>query len=363
MDIATLKTIKSNFVKELQDSASGKKTSLPFIINQIPTTPLVNNGEIFQALVIGGSIYKKAILKKVKKKLSILEIENGEQPLFKTAEDLFLFVGKIANPNINIISINFAHRIKPTVRKNSGNSSKSRIDGILIGGSKESTLHGLIDKKVREEIERYFRKNKKDALVAVANDTICLLLAGLTQYKPIILAGGADGTGTNFAFFLDKKNAVNLESANFDKFPQSKEGKIIDSTSSNRGGWIFEKETSGAYLYKHFNLIIKERNIDYPQISSTEELDLVSRKNIPQVSEIANNLLKRSAQLVSCQIAGITEFKKRGMVFNMEGSLFWKANGYKETVEETVKQLIPQYKVKFVEIKDSGILGAAKLVS
>src|SRR3989344_96183 len=161
MDIATLKTIQQNFIRELRDAQAGKKTSLPFMINQISSTSLVKDGEIFQVLMIGGSIYKKAILKKDKKKLSILKIENGEQPLFKTAEDLFLFVGKIANPNINIISINFAHRIKAIVRNKSGNSSKSRIDGILIGGSKESTLHGLIGKKVGEEIERYFRKNKK----------------------------------------------------------------------------------------------------------------------------------------------------------------------------------------------------------
>lgn len=51
------------------------------------------------------------------------------------------------------------------------------------------------------------------------------------------------------------------------------------------------------------------------------------------------------------------------MVFNMEGSLFWKANDYKEMVEKTVKQLVPKYNVSFIGIKDSGILGAAKLIS
>jgi hexokinase len=99
----------------------------------------------------------------------------------------------------------------------------------------------------------------------------------------------------------------------------------------------------------------------------------------PEASQIARALLKRSAQLVACQIAGVVEFKNPspspsplegegrdeevGMVFNMEGSLFWKGNNYKTIVQETLKQLVPKYNVRFVEIKDSGILGAAKLVS
>ena len=426
MDIKRLKTIQSNFLKEIQDTYNGKKTSLPFIINQIPPTSLVKDGEIFQALVIGGSVYKKAILKKGKEKITIVKIEEGDQPLFKTAKDFFLFVEKLVDPNINMISINFAYRIKPPVRELLSISKRSRLDGVLIGGSKENTFDGLIGEMVGERIELYFKKKNKEIMVVVANDTICLLFAALTKYEPMMLAGGADGTGVNFAFFLDKEKAVNLESASFDKFPQSKEGKIIASTSSNRGGWLFEKETAGAYLYKHFNLMVKERGIDYPQISSTEELNALGaspqpnplpqgereRERVKQVqhdmirvSEIARNLLTRSAQLVACQIAGITEFKQgqniisrhsgkhqriqnlysserfwtrrvpdgnpssqndkmnEGMVFNMEGSLFWKANNYKQTVEQTVKRLLPKYNVKFVQIKESGILGAAKLVS
>lgn len=103
--------------------------------------------------------------------------------------------------------------------------------------------------------------------------------------------------------------------------------------------------------------------MSFSPINSTEELNQLSFKKNPIISSLAKDLIKRSAQLVACQVAGITLFKKQDMVFIMEGSLFWKGNNYKQTVIETVKQLVPEYKVDFVEIKNSAILGAAKLVS
>lgn len=356
MNISQLKAIQQNFVKELQDAKNGKKTSLPFIVHMLATSSIVRDREVFQSLVVGGTMAKFASVKKEASEPQAFRIKE-QQLSFRTEEDFLGFVESILLQDINVVSLNFAYPLKPIFEN-------GRLDGILLSVTKEGGFHGLVGKKVGEEIEKYvLAKRRKRIKVSVANDTICLLLSGLTKYQWDNLAAGIVGTGLNFAFFLDKEKAVNLESANFDKFPLSEEGKIIDSQSAKKGKAWFEKETAGAYLYKHFNLIIKEKKIKYPQIASTEELDIISRKNISQVSEIAKSLITRSAQLVAAQIAGITELKKRDTVFNMEGSLFWKANNYKETVGKTVKQLVPEYKVRFVEIKDSAILGAAKLVT
>ena len=51
------------------------------------------------------------------------------------------------------------------------------------------------------------------------------------------------------------------------------------------------------------------------------------------------------------------------MIFVMEGSVFWKGKNYKKTAEKTIKKLIPEYNVKFIEIENSAILGSAKLIS
>lgn len=356
MDITQLKTIQQNFVRELQEASRGKKTSLPFIVHELYPNPIVKDGETFQSFVIGGTVAKVATLKKSGSETQVLD-KKEQQLSFRTEKDFLAFVNRMLPDNIDVLALNFAYPIQPVFEN-------GKLDGVLLAVSKEGGFHGLVGKKIGKEVEDYvMAKRNKRVRVAVANDTVCLLTSGLSEFKEDELAAGIVGTGLNFAFFLGKNRLVNLESANFDKFPKSSEGKIIDQGSAKPGAALFEKETAGAYLYKHFNIVIREKGVNYPKLSSTEDLNKISLKNIPQVSEIAQSLLKRSAQLVACQIVGITEFMARNMVFNMEGSLFWKGNKCKETVAETVKLLVSKHKVKFVEIENSAILGAAKLVS
>ncbi|MBF8250108.1 MAG: Hexokinase 2 protein [Candidatus Levybacteria bacterium] len=356
LGIEELKIISNNFKQELQDAQAGKKTSLAFIIHELSPSPIVKDGEIFQTLVIGGTIGIIATLKKNNNAIQILD-KKEKKLSFKTGEEFLDYVNQELQENIKTLALNFAYPIKPVFEK-------GKLDGTLLTVTKEGGFHGLIGKQIGREIEKYIlAKRNIEIRVAVANDTVCLLTSGLSQFKQDGLAGGIVGTGLNFAFFLDKVKLVNLESANFDKFPQTELGRKVDEVSSRPGKSLFEKETAGAYLYQGFKFALKENDLDYPNIASTEELDRTSRANIPQVSRIAQSLLKKSAQLVACQITGITLFKKQNMIFNMEGSLFWKGNEYKETVAETVRQLAPQYKIDFVEIEDSAILGAAKLIS
>lgn len=356
MTIKQLRVVSDDFARELHDAQDGKKTSLAFIIHELSLSPIVKEGEIFESMAIGGTIGKIANLKNSKGTIEIMD-KKEKKLSFKTEEEFLDFISSNLPENIDTLALNFAYPIKPVFEN-------GKPDGILIAITKESKFHGLIGKLVGKEIENnIFAKRMKKIKVAVANDAVCLLTSALSQFREEELAAGIVGTGMNFAFFLSKNKLVNLESANFDKFPQTKAGRKVDEQSSQPGRHLFEKETAGGYLYKHFNLISKEKNIKYPEISSTKELDKISRADIPQISKIAQDLLKRSAQLVACQIVGITIFKKRNLVFNMEGSLFWKGNNYKKIVEETVKQLLPEYEIDFVEIEDSAILGAAKLVS
>ncbi len=355
MSIEQLRIISNNFAQELRDASDGKINSLCFIVHEISQSSIVKDGETFQALAIGGTVGKIAILKKTGNTVRIID-EKEEQLLLKTEEEFLDFINRKLLANINVLALNLAQSLKPIFKN-------GRLDGILLEVSKEGKFRGLIGKRIGQEIENYvLAKRNKKIKVAVANDTVCLLTSGLEKFREEELAGGIVGTGLNFAFFLSKNKLVNLESGNFDNFPQTETGKEVDKESSQSGSYLFEKETAGAYLYKHFNFILKENNIDHSVLASTEELNRVSCTNIPQISEIAQSLIKRSAQLVACQIAGIIAFKKTNMVFNMEGSLFWKGNNYKETVKKTVMQLVPKHRINFVEIENSAILGATKLV-
>jgi hexokinase len=357
MDIQQLKEIRDNFLNELNEAKAGKKTSLPFIINEIATASLVKDNEIFQVLVIGGSVCKSATVRKKGSDVEILAHGEKDQPAFHTKEDLLSFIDKELDKEVRVVAVNFAYPMTPIFEN-------GRLDGIVISGVKENSFGNLVGQKLGLEIEEYIkRKYHRDIVVSTANDTICLLLSGLTTHPWNEIAAGIVGTGLNFAIFLDEKTAVNLEAANFDKFPLSSQGKEIDSESAIPGGALFEKETSGAYVYRHFNILIKERGISHPPVSSTWELKKLALKNEGEVSEIALSLVKRSAALVAAMISGMTLFYDKDMTFVMEGSFFWGEDIYKNYVTEYVKELVTDHTISFTKVDDSPIVGGAKLVS
>jgi len=357
MDIKTLQTITKNFTKELGDAKAGRKTSLPFIVHQLASHPIVAPGETFQVLKIGGSILQKSLLVRPNGEIIIKTFEEEHLPVLTTKDVFLSVIDKNISTRASVVAINFAYPMKPVFED-------GRLDGILFNGTKEHAFNGLMGQRVGKTIELYVKsKYGRDIRVAMANDTICLALAGLTRHTAKNLSGGIVGTGMNFAVFLDETHLVNLESACFDKFPQTEEGKQIDMQSIEKGNALFEKEVSGGYLYHHFNILLNKRQIKHPAIESTHAMDKLAHGNISGVSDLARDLFDHSASLIACQIAGITNFKKCDMTFVMEGSLFWVGWRYKQKVEEYVKILAPKYKVTFEEIKDCGIYGAAKLVT
>lgn len=353
----TLQNITQNFSSELQHAAKGNKTSLPFIRHHLSLTPKVKKGEVFQVLRIGGSIYQNALVKRINGKVAIVKSTQKPLPLFTSKEVFLSFIDKVLDKEVDHLALNFAYPMEPVSRN-------GYLDGRLVMGSKEHEFTGLVGELVGETIEKHMKDIRKRTIhVALANDTVCLVLSGLTQFRWQGLVGGIIGTGINFAVFLDEGTIVNLESAYFDKFTQSTEGKLIDKASVSPGSALFEKETSGGYLYQHFNIRLKKEGLDFPPIKSTKDMDAVAFKNTPMVSLLAREVSDHSSSLMACQIAGIADFLKRDCVFVIEGSLFWKGWRYKENVGVTVRQLVPQYQVSFVFVEESGVLGAAKLIS
>ena len=349
--IFNYRQIAANFQNEIKTAAKGKTSSLMFIVHHLSPSALVKDGEKFQVLKIGGSILQNALVYKKGQAVIVESLEEEHLPIFSTGKAFLALVKSHLRKNIKVLAINFAYPLKPILENN-------RLDGILIGGSKEHAFSGLVGKQVGVEIEEFIKiKFNKQIMVTLANDTICLALSGLGTSSPEGLAGGIVGTGMNFAFFLDNHTLVNLESANFDKFEPSAAGLLVDGKSIKPGEALFEKEVSGAYLFQHYNL---KRKKEFSKIESTHQMDKVARGEMSGDKLLARELFQYSAQLISCQIAGITNFKNQDMVFVMEGSLFWAGYNYRKTVEETVKSLT-KYKVKFKEIKDCGIVGAAQL--
>ncbi len=356
VDTNTLIQIKNNFLSVLQQAASGQQTSLPFIRHQLPKIPLVKSGDTFQVLVIGGSVCQKATMKKDGDELKIISHHELSLPPFLTRDDFMTFLGAYISRDAEVIALNLAYPLTPTLRG-------GMLDGILRSGSKENTFDGLVGMQVGDEIEKYMKNTQaRDIKVCVANDVICLLMSGLTRNEWSDIAAGIVGTGLNFAIFLDEHVIVNLESADFTNFPQSQEGKEIDKLSVSPGTALFEKETSGAYIYKHFNLLAKKRNMHVENVNSGEELSkLLTNENI-EVAALAREVYDHSASLVAVQMAGILEFAKRDLTFIMQGSLFWKVDEYRESVDHFVSKLTPNYHATYKQVVQSDLIGAARLV-
>lgn len=356
MTLEQLVTIRDNFLNELSLASQGKESSLSFIKHDLSPSPLVREGDIFQVMAIGGSVFKQALLQKQGSSLVLLEKGELQQPQFLTEESLFTFLASHLHPEIKVLALNFAYPLSPV-------QTKGILDGTLLRGSKENTFQGLVGKNVGETLSTYFETQfQRNITISVANDTICLLLSGLSQQQPFELAAGVVGTGMNFAIFSDEKTAVNLEASGFNKFELSVFGKKIDEKSLHPGEALFEKEISGAYLFKKYTLLAQEHGLA-SDIHSTRELDEMAHGKDTSESLLAREVLTESAQLLGAAVSAICLYYKRPVTFIMEGSLYWKGYSYKETVTNTVLALSPEFHPNFIAVADSIFFGTAHLVS
>jgi hexokinase len=311
---------------------------------------------LLQVLIIGGSVGRHTSFQRKDGKLLTREgITKTSLPIFSNRDSFLDFCASQINPTIPTLALNFAYPLTPVLREN-------RLDGVLITGMKEHRFEGLVGKTVGEELEKYLEKKyNKHFSITVANDTICLLLSGLPFAKRDALAAGVIGTGINFAFFDSPSDIINTEAANFSGVQATDEAREIDKESVAPGKALFEKETAGGYLYLQYNKLLQKNNLSTPPLQSTEELDRLSYQDSKE-GVIARELLERSAQLSAAFMAGITLHKAKDLTFVIEGSLFWNGYRYKEALEETLLQLLPQNTVSIIKIEESPLFGAAQLV-
>ncbi len=359
-----LQEIRNNWRLELDNSTTGQTTSLIFAKHTvIPAQPSSEKGLV---IVVGGSHLIVAQIARQNGIVEILTYDKSSLPVLEAKEILFSLLEKQIPKDISKIALNFAYPLQPAQRSGliptGAPRSGDSLDGLLLAPSKEHQFGGLIGQNVGQELEKYLEARfSRKFQVAVANDTVCLVLAGLSQSSPDNLAGGIVGTGFNFGLFLDRQTLVNLEAANFNKFPQSTTGKIITQESQEPDKGWYEKEVSGAYLYKHYNLLAKEQKLK--EVSSTVELNTLAAGAQPE-GKLAQALFARSASLVAAQIAGVYDFKKQNQLnLVMEGSLFWRGWNYKNLVYKHLQAMdLTLNHLQVFKIERSYLLGAAELI-
>lgn len=352
--------IKQNFLSELVLASKGKPSSISFFRHHLAQKPLITKG-IVQGIVIGGTNY---IIQTVEIQADgttkILKKQTGLLPVFKTKETLMHFFAKHLDERAQAIGINFGF---PLVAQT---GTDGEIDGTLAWGTKEHTFVGLtkpIGQLVKKLFEEKYHKRPK---VSVANDTVCLTLAGDGTERGAFVAG----TGFNMCLVIkedNKKVVVNLESGNFDKFTLSSTLKDIDVKSELPGSQLLEKATSGKYLALYFNEKIKKNHSEISPIATSQELSELSHSNHTDVAgDLARAIITRSAYLVATAIAAAYEFKGKPESFVLigEGSLLWNGWHYQENIYKQLQKLeVPQGRILLKHVQDSSINGAIGLLT
>jgi hexokinase len=353
--IPDLEAIRDGLSREMTRADRGEKTSLVFAKHAI-VRRMDECTEMVRVLVIGGSNVSSSIVRSTAGEIEILESRSAPLPVLRDRDTFMSLIDEYVDDECGILCINFAYPMNPTVRS-------GRLDGVLLKGTKEHVFRGLVGEAVGETVESHLmRRFQRKVEVSCANDTVCLILAGLGRWNTPSIAGGVVGTGFNFGFFQGESTVVNLESGNFSAFTPTDTGRMIDSGSTNRGLQALEKEVSGAYLYRHYNIYAERNRFDRRELLSTGDLASVAAGG-GDGALCARNLFERSASLVAALIAGIYRFKESGNAnVIIEGSLYWKGWEYRLHVDRYLQALgIPEDAILIHGIDESSILGGARL--
>jgi len=355
--IEELIAFKVNFLHDIEKCKNKKESSLNWLEHKLPIKSFLKNNENFQIISFGGTNFITAEALYLDSKVKILSLKEGKVPLFDNKDHFLNFIINLINSEVKYISFAFAYPLLPSY-------TKDLLDGILIKSTKGNKFEGLIGKKIGEEIEKKIRNTfSKEIKVTVANDTVCACLAGINTYPKGSLISLVVGTGTNMAFF-NNGSIINLESGNFDKLNRTESGNYIDLNSLDPGHHIFEKEVSGAYLYKHYNYLISKLNLNYTEFKDSQEMNQALKDSKNVSFDLATMLIERSASLVASQLAGLYEFKnKKTLNIITEGSMFWEGYRYKEFIEKYLFIFkIPKTTINFIKIDKSSLIGAEWLL-
>jgi hexokinase len=348
--------IKQDFLEELIISSQGYPSSISYIRHLLPDKPVVTKG-IVQAIVIGGTNFEVASFdienNGTKKEL---RRRRGMIPQLDSAETFLSFIADHFDSEAVGIALNFGFPLRPDIGK------FGEIDSAILYGVKEHAFHGLVNLS----IGKFLRENLKiDIPISVANDTVCLALAGNGHED----GGFVLGSGCNMAIITqhaDRKMIANLEAGNFSKFNPTPGLEAIDEVSPTRGKNRFEKLISGIYIPMHFNFMAKQFNISAPTVANGKEVTAIAAHDGTIVGDLARGVLERSASLAATVFAAVYEFRNSpaSMEFLVEGSVFLDGWDFHKNFQKRLTLMgVPEGTVKMKTVVDSSLNGAIGLLT
>ena len=355
--------IRRSFKDELDMAFEEKASSLSFVKHILPDRPIMKAG-IAQGIVIGGTNYIVSTQKiSYDGKREILSIKTGKLPVLNHKDILIAFLKEHVDNRAEAVGVNFGFPLEPVI------GPYDELDGKLTRASKEHAFQEVINQPIGDLVRKAF---DKDIPVTVANDTVCLALAGDGTETGSMIAG----TGFNIGIKYNERGkavVVNLETGNFNKFEASESLKTLDARLSMPGTQLFEKVISGKYLAQVFNIKAQRLGLQIDPLATSQELSALSHENANHTANLlSRKLLERSAFLVAASLAGVYDFcldkhllrHDSELTIIGEGSLLWKGWQYHENIEKQLRILgLPSHAIRIKHIQNSSINGAIGLLT
>ncbi len=384
LDIAN--DLKSKIVTGLQDEGTEIKC-LPTYIHP-KKDGIKGEATVFD---LGGTNFRAAVVS-VGEETNIAGLVEKNITEMKTAgfteDDLYISqaqtINKLSLPQDSPIGYCFSYPAKSLLNG----------DAELIKWTKGVNIAGMEGNPVGEPLVKFLNEKTNVSFnkIAVVNDTITSLFAGLMNPGFDAYIGLIVGTGTNMATFFPSEyipkikslegwsgeTPVNLESGNFNPPHLTAFDAEVDENSDNKGYQIFEKAISGMYLGRIFRSVFPNDGLDV----KLDAAGLSKMMNNPEeykldYVETAFQIYERSAKLVAASLVGLVlnlnsaypSVKKVQVL--AEGSLFWSKVkvhdiSYVDIVNATIKELLAELAidatVEISRIENANLIGAAMSV-
>jgi hexokinase len=399
----------ADFLSEMEKGLSGASSSLAMIPAYVGISGTVQPGAPVAVIDAGGTNLRTGVVRFDASGKAVLSGFNkqpmpGRDHLISAAEFYKVLADALEPFKDEFESIGFCFSYPATILPN--------LDGQLLHWTKEIKIPELVGKQISAGLlDALEARGISGKRVAVLNDTVATLLAGLAQgqgFNASSYVGFILGTGTNTAYVECNGNigklgsgrasgsqVINVESGGFNAFKRGPFDLKLDARSENPGGHVFEKTISGVYMGPLTLEILKALAADgsfsesgAAELSSMTGLSTIHIDNLTAgngretgilgsdvfteadraiMKEVFTAVVDRAALLTAVNIAAATvksgagQDPDRPVCVNIDGSTYYKTAGMADRVQQVLAVLLEKCgrHIRCIHVDDAPVAGAA----
>lgn len=402
-----VKEILNSFLEEMEKGLAGTESSLAMISSYISIPETAPKNKKIIALDAGGTNFRTTLIKFDEESNPHIEyFTNNPMPGMErqfSKEEFFNKIVEYIQPVLKESDrLGFCFSYPAVIDQ--------QRDGTLLYWTKEVNAPEVVGEKILANLTKTLQQRSLPCpkSMVILNDTVASLLAGVTatQFsKEYNYIGFILGTGSNTSYLETNRNikkekglvlnqyqAINVESANFNKFERGDIDQAFDQTTANPGKYILEKMISGGYLgnlcYKILltaaeegllssatsQKLLKLENLSTPFLSNIVSDSLNQQtcfdgcpdNDLLIIKSIITETVDRAALLTAINIAAAifksaksSDTKKYCVA--ADGSVYYKLYSFRERAEKYLDEILKTSGIEYktIQIDDAPIIGSA----